>query len=50
MKFKRKDAIWYLKVLQKEYAHWQPECRYALDYAIKRLEPKRLENQVSKNE
>lgn len=48
MSEERKEAIWYLKVLQKEYSHWQVECRNALDYAIKELESKEPVKQVAK--
>lgn len=41
MNEKEKEAIWYLKVLQQDYHHWQPECKFALDWAIKQLENKK---------
>jgi len=37
-KFSKKEALHYLKVMRSCCAFWQPECRYALEFAIRELQ------------
>ena len=39
-KFYKKEALHYLKVMRLGCAFWQPECRYALEFAIRALQRK----------
>ncbi len=39
-KYSKKEALHYLKVMRIGCAFWQPECRYALEFAIRALQSK----------